>query len=67
MVGPPVLLAEVFAGDRIVPARSAQLSWTHLRRIIYLDDPLKREVCNIGGILLCVSALWFVAIVAERC
>jgi predicted nuclease of restriction endonuclease-like (RecB) superfamily len=34
-----------------VRALSAQLSWTHLRRIIYLDDPLKRdfyaEMCRI--------------------
>ena len=67
VAGPPVLLAEVFSGDRIVHARSAQLSWTHLRRIIYLDDPLKREFGSMGGILLWVSAWWFVAIVAERC
>ncbi len=24
-------------------ALSAQLSWTHLRQIVYLDDPLKRD------------------------
>jgi hypothetical protein len=32
-------VAEVFPDLEIVHALSAQLSWTHLRRIIYLDDP----------------------------
>jgi len=44
-----------FAGEfpdpKIVHALSGQLSWTHFRRIIYLDDPLKRdfyaEMCRI--------------------
>jgi predicted nuclease of restriction endonuclease-like (RecB) superfamily len=35
--------AEVFSDPKIVHALSGQLSWTHLRRIIYLDDPLKRD------------------------
>ncbi|MEW5799420.1 MAG: PDDEXK nuclease domain-containing protein [Bacteroidota bacterium] len=35
--------AEVFPDKKIVQALSAQLSWTHLRTIIYLEDPLKRE------------------------
>lgn len=43
--------AEAFPVVKIVHALSAQLSWTHLRRIIYLDDPLKRdfyaEMCRI--------------------
>ncbi|MEI7941344.1 MAG: PDDEXK nuclease domain-containing protein [Verrucomicrobiota bacterium] len=43
--------AEVFPDTKIVYALSAQLSWTHLRRLIYLDDPLKRdfyaEICRI--------------------
>jgi hypothetical protein len=38
-----VRFAEVFPDPRIVHALSGQLSWTHLRRIIYLDDPLKRD------------------------
>lgn len=38
-----VRLAEVFPDRKIVHALSAQLSWTHLRRIIYLDDPLQRD------------------------
>ena len=35
--------AEAFPDAKIVHALSAQLSWTHLRRIIYLDDPVKRD------------------------
>jgi predicted nuclease of restriction endonuclease-like (RecB) superfamily len=35
--------AEVFPDRRIVHALSEQLSWTHLRQIIYLEDPLQRE------------------------
>lgn len=38
-----VRFAEVFPDLKIVHALRAQLSWTHLRRIIYLDDPLQRE------------------------
>lgn len=38
-----VRFAETFPDKQIVHALSAQLSWTHLRRIIYLDDPLKRD------------------------
>ena len=29
--------------QKIVHALSANLNWTHLRRIVYLDDPLKRD------------------------
>ncbi len=43
--------AEVFPDAEIVYALSRQLSWTHFRRIVYLDDPLKRdfyaEMCRI--------------------
>jgi predicted nuclease of restriction endonuclease-like (RecB) superfamily len=43
--------AEVFPDVNIIQALSVKLSWTHLRRIIYLDDPLKRdfyaEMCRI--------------------
>ena len=38
-----VRFAETFADPQTVHALSAQLSWTHLRRIIYLADPLQRE------------------------
>ncbi|HCK99063.1 MAG TPA: cytoplasmic protein [Candidatus Marinimicrobia bacterium] len=35
--------AEAFPDDKIVYALSRQLSWTHFRTVIYLDDPLKRD------------------------
>jgi DUF1016 N-terminal domain len=38
-----VRFAEVFDDEAVVSALSRDLSWTHLRSIIYLDDPLKRE------------------------
>lgn len=46
-----VRFAEEFSDPKIVHALSGQLSWSHFRRIIYLDDPLKRdfyaEMCRI--------------------
>ena len=39
-----VRCAEVFQDARILHSLSAKLSWTHFRRIIYLDDPLKRDL-----------------------
>ena len=36
-----VRCAEVFPDIRILRSLSAKLSWTHLRRIIYLEDPLQ--------------------------
>ncbi len=43
--------AEVFPDSKIVHALSAQLSWTHLRQIIYLKDDLQRdfyaELCRV--------------------
>ena len=43
--------AEVFPDEQIVSALRRQLSWTHFKEIIYLDDPLKRdfyaEMCRI--------------------
>jgi predicted nuclease of restriction endonuclease-like (RecB) superfamily len=38
-----VRFAEVFEEESEVSLLSRDLSWTHLRSIIYLDDPLKRE------------------------
>lgn len=44
---------EVFDAEEIVYALSRQLSWTHLRSLIYIDDPLKRafylEMCRSEG------------------
>jgi predicted nuclease of restriction endonuclease-like (RecB) superfamily len=38
-----IRFAEVFPDETIVSALRRQLSWTHLRQIIYLKDPLQRE------------------------
>lgn len=38
-----VRFAEVFPDIKIVSALRTQLGWTHIRQIIALDDPLKRE------------------------
>jgi predicted nuclease of restriction endonuclease-like (RecB) superfamily len=35
--------AETFPEDQIVYTVCRQLSWSHLRLLIYIDDPLKRE------------------------
>jgi predicted nuclease of restriction endonuclease-like (RecB) superfamily len=35
--------AEIFPDEPIVSALRRQLSWTHLKTLIYLDDPLKRD------------------------
>ena len=43
--------AEVFSDEQIVSALGRQLTWTHLRELISIDDPLKRqfytEMCRI--------------------
>ena len=36
-------LATVFADEQIVYTLCRELSWSHLRLIMYMDDPLKRE------------------------
>lgn len=38
-----VRLAEVFPDEQILSALRRELSWTHLRMLIYMDDPLKRD------------------------
>lgn len=38
-----VRFAEVFPDEQIVSALRRQLAWTHFKRLIYMDDPLKRE------------------------
>jgi len=35
--------ANVFPDEQIVYALRRELSWTHLRSLIYMEDPLKRE------------------------
>jgi predicted nuclease of restriction endonuclease-like (RecB) superfamily len=38
-----IRFAEEFPDEQIVHALRAQLSWTHFRELIAIDDPLKRE------------------------
>jgi len=44
---------QVFPDDAIVSALRRQLSWSHFKRLIYIDDPLKRdfyaEMCRVEG------------------
>ncbi|MCC7376091.1 MAG: DUF1016 family protein [Verrucomicrobiales bacterium] len=46
-----IRFAETFPDEKIVSALRRQLSWTQFKRLIYLDDPLKRdfyaEMCRI--------------------
>jgi DUF1016 N-terminal domain len=46
-----IRFAEVFPDDEIVSALRRQLSWTHFKELICLDDPLKRdfyaELCRV--------------------
>jgi predicted nuclease of restriction endonuclease-like (RecB) superfamily len=48
-----VRLAQAFPDETIVSALRRQLSWSHLKALIYLDDPLKRdfyiELCRLEG------------------
>jgi predicted nuclease of restriction endonuclease-like (RecB) superfamily len=38
-----IRFAEAFPDAEIVSALRRQLSWTHFKQLIYLDDPLKRD------------------------
>ncbi len=46
-----VRAAEIFDADEIVHAARSQLSWTHIRELSAIDDPLKRrfyiEMCRV--------------------
>ena len=46
-------LAETFPDEAILYALRRELSWTHIRTLMYLDDPLKRdfytELSRVGG------------------
>jgi len=48
-----IRFSEVFPEEAIVSALRRQLSWTHFKSIIYLDDSLKRdfyaEMCRVEG------------------
>lgn len=46
-----VRAAEVFPDEPILSALRRELSWTHLKTLMYVDDPLKRdfylELCRV--------------------
>lgn len=48
-----IRFAEVFPDEAKVSALRRELSWTHIKSLIYLDDPLKRdfyiELCRLEG------------------
>ena len=54
--------AEVFEDLQIVHALRTQLSWTHLRALIALDDPLQREFYT----QMAVMEHWSTRVLAER-
>ena len=53
---------EICPDENILHAVSAKLTWTHLRRLIYIDDPLKREFY----IAMSASERWSVRVMNER-
>ncbi|WP_096724135.1 PDDEXK nuclease domain-containing protein [Paraburkholderia acidicola] len=55
-------VAEVFPDEQIVSALRRQLSWTHLKTLIYIDDPLKRDFY----IELCRAERWSSRQLLER-
>lgn len=57
-----VRFAQAFADEAIVSTLSRQLSWSHLKELIYLDDPLKRDFY----VELCRLETWSVRQLRER-
>ena len=57
-----VRFAEAFPEGSIVSAARRQLSWTHFRSLIYLDDPLKRDFY----LQMCQHEGWSTRILQER-
>ncbi|NQZ05674.1 MAG: DUF1016 domain-containing protein [Algicola sp.] len=54
--------SESFAEEQIVSAVRRQLSWTHLKSLIYIDEPLKREFY----ITMAVQERWSTRTLNER-
>lgn len=54
--------AEVFPDAGIVSAAGRQLSWTHFRALIYIDDPLKRDFY----LQMCQQEGWSTRCLQER-
>ncbi|MBV8047859.1 MAG: DUF1016 family protein [Paludibacterium sp.] len=57
-----VRLVLTFPDKQIIYSLSRQLSWTHLRTLMYLDDPLKRDFYT----ELCQTEQWSVRQLQER-
>lgn len=57
-----VLLAQVFPDEEIVYTLCRELSWSHIRALMYIDEPLKREFY----IELCKQERWSVRQLQER-
>lgn len=55
-------IAETIPDNSILYAVSRELSWTHLRSIIYIDDPLKRSFY----IEICKHEKWSTRVLQER-
>lgn len=54
--------ASSFEAENIVSAVSRQLSWTHLRSLIYIEDPLKRDFY----LQMCQAERWSTRVLQER-
>jgi predicted nuclease of restriction endonuclease-like (RecB) superfamily len=54
--------AEAFPDEQIVSAARRQLSWTHFRTLIYLEDPLKRDFY----LQMCRQEGWSTRVLQER-
>ena len=57
-----IRFAEVFPNRSIVHSLSGQLSWTHFRYIIYVNDPLAREFYT----EMCRIERWSVRVLQEK-
>lgn len=54
--------AEAFPDEQIVSAVRRQLSWTHFRTLIYIEDPLKRDFY----LQMCRQEGWSTRVLQER-
>ena len=54
--------AQAFPNAAIVSAAQRQLSWTHFKALIYIDDPLKRDFY----LQMCQQEGWSTRILQER-
>lgn len=57
-----ITFAETFPDEQIVSALRRQLSWTHLKQIMYLKDPLQREFYT----EMCRLERWSTRMLRER-